>query len=209
MPINPTTKLDAVNEMMKAIGQPPVNTLSVPGLTDVSIAETTLDAVSKEVQSQGWWFNRDFSQSFTPNGSNEVVLTDDILSVRPAQATSSVAAETRSVVERQRKLYDQINNTFTISGTVRLEVIYGYDFEELPESVRRYVTIRAARKFQTQVLGSSELETFNVEDELEAWQTVQADDATLGPSTLFLDSARRRFANIRQAPIKLQTQGNG
>ena len=55
-----TTKLDAVNTMLSAIGEAPVNSLS-SGLIEAEIAETILDTVNTEVQSMGWHFNTELS----------------------------------------------------------------------------------------------------------------------------------------------------
>ena len=54
-----TTKLEAINVMLTAIGESPVNTITSSTTTDVSIAIQILDNVSREVQSVGWHFNTD------------------------------------------------------------------------------------------------------------------------------------------------------
>ena len=48
-----TTKLEAINVMLTAIGESPVNTITSSTTTDVSIAIQILDNVSREVQSVG------------------------------------------------------------------------------------------------------------------------------------------------------------
>ena len=54
-----TSKLEAINVMLTAIGESPVNTITSSTTTDVSIAIQILDNVSREVQSVGWHFNTD------------------------------------------------------------------------------------------------------------------------------------------------------
>ena len=54
MTTSTTTKLEAVNVMMTSIGETPVNTITSATTTDVSIAISILDNVSREVQSVGW-----------------------------------------------------------------------------------------------------------------------------------------------------------
>ena len=53
MTLATTTKLEAVNSMLTAIGETPVNTITNATTTDVSIALQVLDNVSREVQQQG------------------------------------------------------------------------------------------------------------------------------------------------------------
>ena len=64
-----TTKLEAVNVMMTSIGETPVNTITAATTTDVAIAITILDNVSREVQSVGWHFNIDQDYQLIPNSS--------------------------------------------------------------------------------------------------------------------------------------------
>jgi hypothetical protein len=40
-----------------------------------------------------------------------------------------------------------------------------YDFELLPEAARRYITVRAATQYQTQVMGNDQLNAFTKDDE--------------------------------------------
>ena len=57
----PTTdsqdELQAVNQILASVGQAPVTTLEQTN-PDVSIALDTLRQVSREVQAEGWSFNR-------------------------------------------------------------------------------------------------------------------------------------------------------
>ena len=54
-----TTELDAINEILASVGQGPVPTLDDTN-PDVAIIQRTLKQISKEVQSEGWSFNREF-----------------------------------------------------------------------------------------------------------------------------------------------------
>ena len=60
IPQNPTTEqLDSVNEMLAAVGQAPVNQLEATN-PDVALAFDTLTRVSREVQAEGWTFNKEY-----------------------------------------------------------------------------------------------------------------------------------------------------
>jgi len=52
-----TSKLSAVNTLLAIIGEAPVNSLNAPLTGDASLAERTLDEVSREVQGAGWSWN--------------------------------------------------------------------------------------------------------------------------------------------------------
>ena len=48
---------------------------------DVAIALNTLREVSREVQSEGWTFNREFNYELTPDSNNRVAITSSMLQV--------------------------------------------------------------------------------------------------------------------------------
>ena len=132
-----TTKLEAVNTMLSAIGEAPVTALNL-GLVEADIAETILESVSKEVQSQGYSFNRQLSVVFNPDSNNNIILPADILRADSTQKTGNL-----DLVQRGLKMFDRVNNTYTITGTVYLDIVTQLDFLDLPEVVKRYITIRA------------------------------------------------------------------
>lgn len=51
------TYVNAVNEMLEWIGQPPVTAITVSGNDETNEAQTILDRASYEVQAQGWYCN--------------------------------------------------------------------------------------------------------------------------------------------------------
>ena len=76
----PTTKLEAINTMLSAIGEAPVTQLN-SGLVEADIAETILESVNREVQGQGFHFNRELNVTFNPDSNNNIVLASFILSL--------------------------------------------------------------------------------------------------------------------------------
>ena len=63
------TELEAVNVLLTTIGEAPVNTLTGNQVTDVTIARQVLNEVSREVQSQGWYFNTENGVTLTPDNN--------------------------------------------------------------------------------------------------------------------------------------------
>ena len=72
-------ELRAVNQVLASIGQAPVTTLVDQTNPDVAIVSNTLDQVSREVQSEGWTFNKEFNYSITPNINDEIDWPADVL----------------------------------------------------------------------------------------------------------------------------------
>jgi len=154
-----TSKLDAVNTMLSAIGEAPVSSLS-SGLIDAEVAETILNTVDREVQSMGWHFNTDLNKSFAQTPAGEILLPADIL-----RADATLKANAPNLVQRGLKMYDRTNHTFIVGTDVALDVVVQLNFDDLPEVAKRYVVLRATRVFQDRVVGSDTLHGFQKEDE--------------------------------------------
>jgi hypothetical protein len=199
--ITPTTELEAVNEMLTAIGTVPVNTLNTVGLTDAAIAKDTLSSISREVQSRGWWFNTSKNVTLNPSGGI-ITLPTNVMHISPALPTVGQAGENSQFVVRNGRLFNITTHTDTSwTQSVRADIIYLFDFETVPEPARRYITVRAARVFQTKVLGDEQLGVFTESHELEAWSILEGSDITSGPSRIYEQRIRQRFASLRPDPV--------
>ena len=175
-----TTKLEAINVMLTAIGESPVNTITSSTTTDVSIAIQILDNVSREVQSVGWHFNTDTNYLLAKNSSDQIVLPTNCLRVDNSNKDADL-----DLVERGRKLWDRENHTYTITKDIRVNITWFLEFTELPETARRYITIRAARIFQYRMLASETLHTFHQVDELSALSALKEHEGDTRDHSIF------------------------
>ena len=179
--LQPTTKLEAVNVMLTSIGEAPVNSL-ISGLEDAELAETILESVNKETQSKGWIYNTDLKVTLGLNADNEIVLPTNYLRVdtRPTLRSSS-----KDIVERGRKLYDRIANSYVFTSGVQVDAVILLDFTDIPEVARRYITIRSARIFQDRVLSSTNIHGFQLVDEQQAYIELQDYQAETADFNIF------------------------
>jgi len=157
-----TTKLEAVNVMLSAIGEAPVNSLS-SGLIEAEIAESILNTIDREVQSMGWHFNTDLNKSFAQDTLGQIILPTDIL-----RADATLKADAPNLVQRGLKMYDRANHTFVVGAPANLDVVVQLLFDDVPEPAKRYMVLRATRVFQDRVVGSGTLHGFQERDEAEA-----------------------------------------
>jgi len=176
-----TTKLTAVNRILSNIGQSPVTVLD-SGNPLVEMAELVLDEVSSAVQSEGWIFNTEYQYPFTPDSTNTIVVPDNVLAL-----DSSAAATNKDcfMVIRGGKLYDKYNHSFTFTEQQKLDVVWLFDFEDLPEAFREYVTIRAANVFAGRSVGSQEAVAFGQREEVLARATAIEYDTQQGDYNIF------------------------
>lgn len=155
-----STELDAVNIMLRAIGEQPVSSLEESGLSDVAIAKTTLAEVSRDIQAKGWDFNTDLNYALA-------LSTDGTCSV-PTNALRIDTTWGKSLVWRAGKLWDRRNNTFVLDSAPKCDIVRYLSFEDCPESFRYYAAVRAARIFQATMLGDEGAELFTEKQEAAA-----------------------------------------
>ena len=175
MSLTVTSKLEAINTMLTSIGEIPVSSITNATTNDVSIAIQILDHVSREVQARGWFFNTDINYSLIPNNNNQIELPANALRVELADGYRR-----HDFVERNRKLYDRVNNTFSITDNVKVNIVFLLDFSELPEVARHYILVRASRIFQDRMLVSSELHKFHEMDELQSYMSLKEAEGDIG-----------------------------
>lgn len=194
----PTSKLDAVNRMLKSIGQAPVNSLTVTGIPDVSKAIQDLDETSRDVQTAGWSWNTDRNYELSPDSNGFIAIPEGILDLDPEDRTTTIV-QRRNVQTDALSLYDADNQTFEFTGPVSLKVIWGFAFDDLPQTARTYIATAAARRFQARVVSSPILDRYNQEDEERAWMLLQRGERRTRDTNSFRNNReaarmlRRRF----------------
>lgn len=156
-----TTKLQAINTMLSAIGEPPINTLNSQR-ADSNIAEQILDEVSREVQSYGWHFNTENNVTLSPDTNGNIIVSDNVSRVDtdPARYTDL------DITLRGNMLYDRVTNSSVFSSALVVNRVVMLEFEDMPEQARRYVMIRAARIFGDRMVGSEKHHMFTGQDEM-------------------------------------------
>jgi len=164
MGLNLTSELEAVNKVLRMMGEAPVNSLAGQfGLAKQ--AHDTLKETSRQVQSEGWSFNTDYERDLVRTVStDEIELSSDISRVR----IDPYEYPDYEVVQRGLKLYDRRNNTSIFSEDLKADVTYILSWTDLPEHARQYIMTRAGRVLQDQILGSADLTQINLTSESEA-----------------------------------------
>ena len=146
---NAATELPAINQILMACGQAPVTTLDETN-PDVAIAYQTLLEVSREVQSEGWTFNKEEHVAVTPNDDNEIPILSNYLQIDLTQAD---AGDKKAVV-RNGKLYDKYNHTDKwTDGAVDCDILWFFDWVDLPRPIQDYITARASTVTSSRIVG--------------------------------------------------------
>lgn len=187
MPTAGYTKLQAVNVILSLLGEDDVTVVADDGTDpqDVKNALRCLDEASREVQEDGWNFNTLRGVTITANGSGEFVQ-GTAFGVDVIQIDTSGDSAGTEVTLVGGKLYDQENNTtvFAAGSTLDVDEIVLKDFTDLPQAARRYITIKAARKFQARFLGDQAIQAYTQEDEYRARALMIRADGTQADKSL-------------------------
>lgn len=182
MDLVPTTELMAVNAMLRAIGESPLNSLESPEAVDAVLAQQTLEAVSRHVQERGWYWNTmegyRLPLSFP---SNEIRLPENTLKV------DTVGDDERlvPVIQRGTRLFNKSTNSYTFTKSVTVDLVEFLPFDEIPQAARTYITLSASRKFQEDRVGSDALAKMHMEDEKVAWMALVSAESETRDASIF------------------------
>ena len=180
MTVAATTELEAINIMLAAIGEAPVNSLIGTLPVDVKLAQSTLTEFNKEIQSEGWSFNTEIDVTLTRDGSNHVALSTDVLRVDP----NIHQHPTIDAIQRGLKLYDRLNNKYEFDEDLICTLVYFRTFNEIPDPARRYITIKAARVFVDRLVSDDGLRSYTEQDEIRARAILMETDLANGDHNL-------------------------
>lgn len=147
------TRLNAINTCLRGIGIAPVATEEDPDL-DAATAAQVIDQASMDIQSRGWWFNKEGNWKLTPDSITGYISA-------PSSALSIVshgASRQDPLTIRGTKIYDLFDHTFDLrpraysepgSDTLLIEFIFITElpFEDMPPVGRQAVTYTARRQF--------------------------------------------------------------
>lgn len=149
---NSAQELPAVNQILQSCGQAPVTTLDQTN-PDVAIAYQTLLEVSREVQAEGWSFNKELNYEMVPDNNNEILIPNNMLQIDLSDNPNNMGYD---VVRRSGKLYDKISHTYNWAkdrDNVQCDIVWLFDWVDLPRPIQDFITARAASIVSSRIVG--------------------------------------------------------
>lgn len=158
-----TTQLQAINQMLSGIGQAPVVSIDVAN-PELALALEILDSVNRAVQGEGWHFNTEINYPLVADNNGEISVPTNVLSISDNKTSNTQKYQT---VLRNGKLYDKVYHSYQFEpgASILCDVVWLFDFEDLPQVFKDYVTHRATRLFAGRAIGSEAMVQFNAVDE--------------------------------------------
>ncbi|OAM53359.1 hypothetical protein A7981_05680 [Methylovorus sp. MM2] len=166
--------------MLDCIGESPVSSLDGTGLADVASAKRILRETSREVQNRGWDFNSEKNYPLPLSVDGFIYTPTNTLRIDTTKEFQDV-----DVVHRGSRLYDRGNRTYVFTKTIKVDLLLGLPFEELPEAARHYITIRSARKFVDRDMPSEAGHVYTQKDEDLALVTLKEAEGDTGDYNMF------------------------
>ena len=155
------TELRAVNQILMSVGQAPVTRIEKTN-PDVAICFETLMEVSREVQSEGWTFNREYGVAFTPDANKNIKYPKNALAIDISNSYVQSAGNGTAVgfngrkydtVKRGDKVYDRRRHSYDWDETIYCDVKWLWDWDELPIPIQDYITAKAATVVSSRIVG--------------------------------------------------------
>ncbi|WYW00670.1 tail protein [Pseudomonas phage vB_PpuP-Vasula] len=144
-------ELAAVNDMLAAIGESPVNSLEGDANADVANARRILNNVNREVQAKGWTYNITTDEQLLPDTfSGFIPYMSDYLRLTAQGGTP--------YVRRGEHVYDKTNRTDVFTSPITVDLIRLKDYSEMPECFRAWIVVKASRRFNMFFFGAGEIE---------------------------------------------------
>lgn len=194
------TRLEAVNEMLDTIGEPPVSSLST-ALPDAKTAVRILDRVSKRVLAAGWHLNTDTDYVMARDETGRIPVAPNILRIDTGGMDKTFNVSVR-VLDDERFLYDKKEQSYTFPRALKCNVVWNVDFEDLTYGLQLYITSLSAREFQVSELGSIAVDGLIGRPLAETWATLQDEEAETEDSNILFDSPSVAWTTRRNNQIR-------
>ena len=157
--IDTDTNLSAVNSILGAIGQSPVTELNYQN-PELGFIFNILTEVNKDVQNEGWVFNVEKHVPAPIESDKRVPIANNILRY---DTHDDYKYRTKDLVRRtdpadqQTYLYNTVDHTYEFNEPFELDVVYLWEFTELPSVFQRYIISRASVRAATQLVNNPQL----------------------------------------------------
>ena len=184
------TELSSVNSILGAIGQSPVsriyhsnkNNELVYTNPEIAIIHNILMEVNKDVQNEGWVFNREDDYEITPDNNSHIVIPPNVLSM---DVHENSVYRTTDLVRREGKMYDKLHHTFLFDSPLSFDIVWRFEYEDLPSVFQRYITLRASGRAAVQLVTNPQLVQLLGTQEAQARAACMEYECNQGDHTFF------------------------
>ena len=173
--LTPYTELEAVNTLLQSIGHSPISAIPVSGLELPNIASNVVKGTSRSVQTPGLWCNTEYQFPLIKQTDEKIKVPQNALEVKLDGPYTL----------RGQYLYNLQTHSYLHDDDLEAsEIIFLLPFNELPNYVREYVTVKAGRFFQLTQKPTTVAFNFSKEQEQEAYTMLKSKEDEKTPTNL-------------------------
>ena len=183
------TELSSVNSILGAIGQAPVSRIYQSQDNElqyinpeIAYVHNLLMEVNKDVQNEGWVYNREDNYEIKPDINHHIIIPQNVLRM---DVHENSVYRTSDVVRRDGKMYDKLNHTYLFESPLSFDIVWLFDYEELPSVFQRYITLRASGRAATQLVTNPQLVQLLATQEAQARAACIEYECNQGDHTFF------------------------
>ena len=147
------TELSSVNSILGIIGQAPITSLEFTN-PEISFIYQLLGEASKDIQNEGWIFNTELHYPLERNQDGKISIANNMLRVDLSDGQTSKYYDP---IKRNGFLYDKVNHTDVWDEDIAADIVWFFDYEDLPSVFKRYATYKAGTRAATQMVGNPQL----------------------------------------------------
>ena len=147
------TELNAVNSVLAAIGQSPVTTLDFEN-PETSFVYNLIQECSRDVQDEGWVFNREEFYPLEPNSDNHILIPANVLRM---DVSANDVYRFTNVIKRDGKLYDKYTHSYEFRSPIYFDITWLFPMTDLPSVFQRYITVMASKRAAVQMIDNPTL----------------------------------------------------
>ena len=161
-----TTKLDAVNDVMRRLGKLPITALDTGGDATQGQVERIIDDSAKRVMRDGWAWNTKYDVEVTPDVSTNKVQINQLEPVGDGSYYEIYHVDTYgeskyiNVMRSGNFLYDLDENQDTFGDYSKLKLKYVYEraFTEIPPQFVDWIVSVSAYNYNRQFVKDNDLD---------------------------------------------------
>jgi hypothetical protein len=175
----PVTTLGPVTTDVTNSGQEIVNTFANP---QIALIHNLLMEVNKDVQNEGWHFNKEDNVKKSPDSNGNYVIPTNYIRF---DIHGGLYDRNRDVVRKNGKLYDNVQHTDVFTDDFYFDITYLFAFNDVPPAIQRYIIARASVRAATQLVSNPDLVRLLQLEEAQTKASALEYDCEQGDHTFF------------------------
>lgn len=202
--LNRLSRLQAVNRIIRAAGEQPVNSLTDDGINDTLTAETILDECTLKHLIEMHLETTAFTRTYQPDDNGYILLPQNTLSVDAVDPNVHVVQRGTTSI----KLWDIDNDTYVFEEDVEIRVVFGMKFDELPAASQFAIADAAAVEYQMLMQGDALVNQHLSSVALRSNILARQEDSTQKDRSLFSNMRTNAYWAVRRHAKQFIDRGN-